>query len=295
MHGTATYLLFHGNPNAQLPEYKTDLTVSGDGYDLEIETQHYRAILSKQVGQLERLIFKREHGLELYAGGKGHGEPPGIDWAHDYVDEGGFQKLRMRNWPQCPNYEVHRGPLFTRIRRWGFPYSPIHPVHTPSRVHMDQTYTFIAGLPFFFKSGRIDVIKDVSIDAMRDDEWVFSGYSFTEVLWCDEQGRLNVGAPPPQQANRLWGVGFFHPVSQDAFIALWLKHEAQGANIDHGGSPNLNYAGHGQLWSRYPQQRTNLSAGTTFLQENAYVVSPFAGVSLTKAPFSYPSIIRMVA
>ena len=141
-HGRATYLVFFGNRFAERPDYVTDLRVEGEGYGLEITNHHYVAHLSRQMGQLERLISRREHGLELYAGGKGHGEPPGIDWAHDYVDRGGFQKLRMRNWAACPNFEVESGPLAVRVRRWGFPHSPVHPLFTPSRVHMDQTYTF---------------------------------------------------------------------------------------------------------------------------------------------------------
>ena len=98
-HRQTTYLVFYGNPLAERPDYATDLAVRGEGYALDIENHHFTARLSRQVGQLERLTYKRQHGLELYAGGKGHGEPPGIDWAHDYVDAGHFQKLRMRNAP----------------------------------------------------------------------------------------------------------------------------------------------------------------------------------------------------
>ncbi len=258
-------------------DYATDLQVRGEGYGLDIENLHYVARLSRQVGQLERLTSKRQHGLELYAGGKGHGEPAGIDWAHDYVDVDHFQKLRMRNWPSCPNYEVATGRLCARIRRWGFPYSPLHPVFTPSRIHMDQTYRFYAGLPYFFKESRFDVVKDVDIAAMRDDEWVFSGYSFTDTLWFDAQGKLHEGAVPPAQANNLWGVGFFNRTSGDAFAALWLEHAAEGVEIPHGGVPTLHYDGHGQLWSRYPAESTRLKAGTTIRQRNAYFFGGYTG------------------
>ncbi len=87
-HQQATYFVFCGNPWAERTDYATDLQVRGEGYGLDIENHHYVARLSRQVGQLERLTSKRQHGLELYAGGKGHGEPAGIDWAHDYVDVG---------------------------------------------------------------------------------------------------------------------------------------------------------------------------------------------------------------
>ncbi len=276
-HRQATYIVFYGNPLAERPDYATDLRTSGEGTGLDVENQHFTARLSRQMGQLERLTYKRQHGLELYAGGKGHGEPPGIDWAHDYVDADDFQKLRMRNWARCPNEEVVRGPLCTRVRRWGFPYSPIHPVFTPSRVHMDQTYVFYAGLPYFFKEGQIDIIKDVAIAAMRDDEWVFSGYSFTDTLWIDRQGKLHEGSVPAASTENLWGVGFYHRESRDAFVALWLEHSAKGFDgLTHGGVPTLHYDGHGQLWSRYPVNRaTTLKAGTTIRQKNAYLVLPF--------------------
>ena len=68
------------------------------------------------------MTIKREHGLELFAGGEGHGEPPGIDWAHDYAASGHFQKLRITLWETCPDYEVVRGPVATIVRRWGFPH-----------------------------------------------------------------------------------------------------------------------------------------------------------------------------
>ncbi|HTM56216.1 MAG TPA: metal-sulfur cluster assembly factor [Pirellulales bacterium] len=275
-HRHASYLVFYGNPLAERTCYQTGLATRGEGYALTIENEHFVAQLSSQVGQLERLTSKRQHGLELYAGGKGHGEPPGIDWAHDYVDEGGFQKLRMRNWPRCLNYETLRGPLCTSIRRWGIPYSPVHPLFTPARVHMEQGYRFFAGQPYFIKEGTIRVIQDVTVEAMRDDEWVFSGYSFTDLLWIDAYGKLHEGEVPADKQEELWGVGFFHRVSRDAFVALRLEHSASGFDgLTHGGAPTLQYAGHGQLWSRYPVNHAQLKAGTVFRQKNAYYFAEY--------------------
>jgi metal-sulfur cluster biosynthetic enzyme len=272
----ADYLIFYGNPDAELPAYTTDLKVRGEGYGLDIENNHFVARLSRQMGQLERLTYKRQHGLELFAGGKGHGEPPGIDWAHDYVDPGNFQKFRMRNWSACPNYEVVKGPLCVRVRRWGFPHSPVHPLFTPSRMHMDQTYIFYAGLPYFFKEGRFDMVKNFAIEKMRDDEWVFSGYSFTDKLWMDREGKLHEGDVSGQHTDDLWGVGFYHRTSRDAFMALWIEHSSVHFDgIQHGGAPSLNYDGHGQLWSRYPAGRAQFQAGASIRQRNAYVVAPF--------------------
>ena len=106
-----SYLVFFGNPDAELPEYTSDLEVSGEGYHLKIENQYFIASLSKQTGQLERMLIKREHGVELYAGGPGHGETPCIDWAHDYVSEDNFMKVRIQYWDECPDYEICRSSI----------------------------------------------------------------------------------------------------------------------------------------------------------------------------------------
>ena len=272
-----SYLVLYGNPDAELSFYPTDLRVSGEGYALDIENDYFRASLSRQMGQLERLTLKREHGLELFAGGEGHGEPPGIDWAHDYVTANNFQKMRITNWGKCPDYEVIHGPLCTTVRRWGFPHSPIHPVFSPSRIHIYVEYRFYAGTPYFVKQGRMEVIKDLDITYLRDDEWVFSGYSFTDTLWMGPDGKLREGPVDAAQQENLWAVGFFHRASRDAFIGLFLEHDAENMPpLKHTGAPILNYRWHGPVWSRALYQNASLRAGGVLKQKNAYLVLPFA-------------------
>ena len=276
MHQRQTFLIFHGNPDAELPAYPTDLETRGEGFALEIENNYFKASLSRQMGQLERMSIKRDHGLELFAGGEGHGEPPGIDWAHDYAASGHFQKFRVTLWETCPDYEVVRGPLATIVRRWGFPQSPVHPVFTPARLHVDVEYRFYAGLPWFHKSGTMRALKDFEAPAMRDDEWVFSGNSFTEILWMGPDGKLRTGTPDAAMRDNLWAVGFANPQSTDSFVALFLEHRADGLpELKHNGSPSLFYKSHGQLWSRYPLPVKQVPAGAVLHQKNAYAALPF--------------------
>jgi metal-sulfur cluster biosynthetic enzyme len=278
--GAAHYLVFAGNPAAELPSYASDLATRGQGVALEIENAHYVASLSRQTGQLERLRYKRAHGLELFAGGEGHGEPPHIDWAHDYLADGKFQKFRVTNWETVRNYEVVRGPVCTLVRRWGFPHSPLHPVFTAARMLVDVTYTFYAGAPYFLKDGTMRAVQDFSLNYLRDDEWVFSGYSFTDLLWLDKDGRAHEGAVPAQHASEMWGVGFFHQKSRDAFVALRLEHRLhpeRDVRLYHADAPSLDYKGHGQLWSRWALRGDpRLRAGDTLSQRNAYVVEAYA-------------------
>lgn len=274
--GRKSFLLFHDNPDAELPEYPSTLVTAGEGFGLDIDNEFYRASLSRQMGQLERLTLKREHGLELFSGGEGHGEPPGIDWAHDYVAAGSFQKFRISLWESCPDYEVIRGPLCTVVRRWGFPNSPLHPLFSPSRVHVDIEYRFYAGLPWFEKIGTMRAVKPVRIETLRDDEWVFSGHSFTEKVWMGEDGRFRLGEVDAGAAENLWAAGFVNPQSRDAFVALFLEHRVSGVpSLKHSGAPTLSYRWHGQLWSRAPLTAQTLPAGAELHERNAYVVRPY--------------------
>jgi len=271
-----TYAIFYGNPDAELPEYASDLTTRGEGVGLDIENEHFKAALSHQTGQLERLTLKREHGLELFSGGEGHGEPPGIDWAHDYVDAGNFQKLRISLWDTCPDYEVIRGPVCTIVRRWGFPHSPVHPIYSPSRLNIYVEYRFYAGLPWFHKFGSMQAVKDFEASALRDDEWVFSGQSFTEKVWMGSDGKLRTGDVDAAGQEDLWGVGFINRESHDAFVGLFLEHQADGLPpLKHTGVPQLFYRWHGHVWSRYPLPGKHVPAGAVLHQKNAYSVVPF--------------------
>ncbi len=273
------YIVFYGNPDAELPNYQSDLKVSGEGYGLDIENEYFTAILSKQTGQLARMILKREHGLEIYSGGQGHGEPAGIDWAHDYVSDDGIQKMRISLWDECPDFEVIKGPICTIIRRWGFPYSPVHPLFSPARMIMDIEYRFYAGLPYFHKFGHMTAVKQFSPAALRDDEWVITGQSFTDMLWMGPDEKLKTGEVPADLSEKLWGIGFFNKDTKDSFFGFFLEHHAEGlgAELSHNGSPNLHYQWHGQIWSRYPVPKTikTIPKGAVLHQKNAYVTIPF--------------------
>ncbi len=270
------FLIFYGNFDAELPAYLSDLTTKGEGVGLDIENNFYKATLSGQTGQLERMTVKHGHGVELYAGGEAHGEQPGIDWAHDYVSEGFFQKFRITLWDECPDYEIVKGPICTIVRRWGFPYSPVHPLFSPSRLNMDIEYRFYAGLPYFHKFGRMTSIKDFELVYARDDEWVFTGQPFTDIIWMGPDGKVKIGEVDSEFKEKLWGVGFFNKDTKDSFVGLFLEHYADGLpELVHSGSPQARYDWALQLWSRSPLPVKRLPAGTVLHEKNAYLSLPF--------------------
>ncbi len=76
-HDETVFLIFCGNPAAELPDYPSGLSIGGEGVGLRIETPHYVAKLSEQMGQLESLTPKWHlGGLRLSTHGNGHGKPP---------------------------------------------------------------------------------------------------------------------------------------------------------------------------------------------------------------------------
>ena len=274
------YLVFYGNPDAELPEYTTDLEVRGEGYDLEIENQHFIAHLSKQTGQLERMLIKREHGVELYAGGPGHGETPCIDWSHDYVAEDFFMKVRIQYWGECPDYEIIRGPICTIVRRWGFPHSALHPIYNPSRLNINIEYRFYSGLPYFYKFGKMKAIKQFVIQTMRDDEWVFTGQPFTGSIWIGADEKVKFGEVDKANKHSVKGFGYYNKDSKDSFVGLYLEHSAELIpNLLDAGSSLFYYNWHGTVWVRHPTldkiQNHIIPQGAILRQKNAYVTIAF--------------------
>jgi metal-sulfur cluster biosynthetic enzyme len=226
---------------------------------------------------LERMLVKREHGVELYAGGPGHGETTCIDWAHDYVTEDNFMKVRIQYWGECPDYEIIRGPICTIVRRWGFPHSALHPIYNPSRLNIDIEYRFYAGLPFFHKFGKMKAVKQFISTALRDDEWVFTGQPFTGSLWMGVDEKLKFGEIDEANKHSVKAFGYYNKDSKDSFIGLYLEHSAEEIpKFLHAGHSLLYYNWHGTTWSRYPLERNQLvPEGAVLHQKNAYVTVAF--------------------
>ena len=119
-------------------------------------------------------------------------------------------------------------------------------------------------------------VQDFRAEALRDDEWVFSGQSFTNSLWVDRDGKVQTSEVPGDKQDDLHGVGFYHKDSQDSFVALFLDHSAEGIpELKHTGSPTMYYRWHGHVWSRYPLPVKDVPAGAVLRQKNSYISIPF--------------------
>ncbi len=112
---------------AELPLYPSDLITTGEGFGLSLENEFYKVHLSKQTGQIERLILKREHGMEYYSGGQGHGEPAGIDWAHDYTPPTLHYQWHGQLWSRYPVRDVQLKEGTTLYEKNAYSVAPFFP------------------------------------------------------------------------------------------------------------------------------------------------------------------------
>ena len=242
-----TYLVLYGNasPVCWSPIYRTDLIVRGEEYALEIENSYYRTRLSPVMGHLRGLEFRQwgktvlqwyeeptpvnitdasndpESALDI----AWHGEHNCIHWTPDFSSQ---LRFRVTNWPEPPNYEVVRGPIFTMVRRWGYPVTPIYPALPQTAASIEVTYVFYSGLPYFTMETRLDVEEEVDVRVVRFDQWLFDR-AFTHTLSMLEGEGVQTSPEAKHFGDRNPALlGFFDEPSGDAFASLRLAFDARG-------------------------------------------------------------------
>jgi len=263
-----SYFILCGNasPCCWAPIQRTDLVTWGEEYALEIENSYYVARLSPVMGHLRDLQFKRWGETVLSASPDPtpinitdasndpqsmldlawHGEDFCIHWCPDFMNQ---LRYRVTNWPQPPNYTVTRGPLCTRVKRWGYPVTPIYPALPQTAVSIEVIYTFYSALPYFTVSTRFDVQEEVDISHLRNDQWLLGG-GFTHMHSMMEAGEVEEHSEGKQFEQNPALVGFSNDHNKDAFSSLRLSYGARGFPQAYRPSNlNLSFA-HGAIWQR---------------------------------------------
>ena len=182
---TSCYTATQRPPN---PATTRTLKVSGEGYALEVENEYYRAVLGKMNGNWQDHYSKRGPAELVHR--QGHGVEGTIHWGPDWSDER-VGRYRLTNWDGPPlfDYDVVRGPVCVRIRRWGHPILSIGPqVGRPHKVMATVTYSFWAGQPYVIMESKLEVLEDVRFRDCRNDEFVI-GEQLPERAWMGPGGR----------------------------------------------------------------------------------------------------------
>ena len=265
--GKATYLVLYGNPDAPEPEYETDLVVSGEGYALEVENAHYRAVMAKMNGNWKNHYSKR--GPAELVNRHGHGVAGTIHWGPDWSDER-VGRYRLTNWggPPLFDYEVLRGPVCVRIRRWGHPVLSLGPqVGRPHKVMATVTYSFWAGQPYVIMESQLQVLEDVRFRDCRNDEFVI-GEELPERAWMGPDGEIGFG-PRGWQKEDPRRVTHFNRDTGEGFASIHLEFENTNPNCS---APDHAGFSHTGTWVRYPVTHAPMRAGDHVYERNAYVL-----------------------
>jgi metal-sulfur cluster biosynthetic enzyme len=271
----ATYLVYFGNPDAKQPTYDTDLSVSGEGYALEVENAHYRAVLSSMNGHWKSLYPKQGQAEFVGAGppmNGGHGVDGTIHWGPDWSDER-VGRYRLTSWDGPPmfDYDVVRGPLCVRVRRWGHPILSIGPeVGRPHKVMATVTYTFWSGQPYVLMESNLEVLEDVRFRDCRNDEFVV-GSDLDEAAWMGPDGKIGFGQRGWTRQDPRW-MTYFNRGTGEGFGSIHLAFENTNPNWAEPASVGFANTG---IWVRYPVKHANMLAGDHVYERNAYVLHRF--------------------
>ena len=281
-HGTAVYLLFHGNPDAPAPGYVSDLTVTGDAPGQTVENSTYRFQLHPLSGMLDEVTLKSKPEFTFVHKKETNGA---IQW-----NPGAYAPPRawvhVSDWEPDKfgyEYEEVQGPVVFRTRRWGqMPQMP--------EITSSMEYEFYAGAPYFLMRSTLHVRHEVAVQALRNAEVVFAREAFSEAAWYDEEhGRVETRHIVSQPDLTEWTmadttpwVAFFDREKGCGYGGIQVNYMNGGLN---GAVRTLNpyiyiTTGPWIYWTRAlaypyggrnPQQLVNIPEGSVFLEEWAYV------------------------
>lgn len=274
------YMIFYDNPNAQKPDYKSDLVVSGSGIGKTVENPFYRIKLDKNSGAFETILVKHgvdillEHKLET--NGAVHWNPdvyaPPLPWVH------------ASDWEK-PEMEEISGPIFYMSRR----YAPLP--HMKS-VKASVTYFFYPNKPYVVMKSALELERDLDVQAIRNAEIVFNHAVLNEFVYKDRKGtvqslKIEGSRPHPEHAIEIsdktpW-LGFVNREKKVGFVGINLAY----VNLNKfGGTPSTYepyfYAANGpwiymsrglnySFGSNNPGRLQKAKAGSFFSEEIAYL------------------------
>lgn len=191
------FLVFYGNPKAAKPVYLTDLTVQGQGLELNVENSYYKMHTQGTGGAIDEIDMKMgadavfEHRLETNGAVQWNPDcySPKRPWTHS------------SDWNPPAHYSEVRGPIFLMTKRAGI--MPEYP-----EVELSVTYTMYAHNPYFLYSSTMDVVDDLHVIALRNGEFVFNHSVFKEFAWKKPSGEVGSlvikdGPRHPRHAMRI--------------------------------------------------------------------------------------------
>lgn len=260
----------------------TDLNLSGEGLDLIIENDFYKANLSKSdqseaksynSGQLSELQIKKKFNQLLFR------TKNRMHWAPNFKKTGLEYYKTIAGWQSPKHYILNEGPYLIFTQRKDL--APDHP-----EILLTANYYFYAGLPYFKFFSSMNIIEDVTLSLLRNDEMTMDSL-FTHIAYQNNSGKIIDLAfserhkeleKNPIENNAPW-LCFYNIDKGYAFGSIRIKYN----NINNSGLPSPTYlphtkisdgAGGGKYWNRcliynYP---VFVPEGSSYLEENVYLI-----------------------
>jgi len=263
-------------------EIISDLEVKGEGLDLVIDNEFYRADLSKSdqsetknhnSGQLRELMIKMKFD-QMYFRTENR-----IHWAPNFRKVGLEYYNTIAAWEYPKIYELTQGSYLVSTHRQDL--APDHP-----EILLTANYSFYAGLPYFEFYSSMNVIEDVNLFLLRNDEMTMDSL-FTNIAYQNNSGQIfdftfsessQELEKHPIQDDAPW-LCFYNADKSYAFGSIRIKYD--NTNKSGLSSPTFlphtkisNGANGGKYWNRrlIHDKETYVPRGSSYIERNAYLV-----------------------
>ena len=264
------------------PVPQTDLSITGEGLDLIIDNNFYKADLtqsdqseakSHHSGQLRELMIKMGYDILLFR------TENRMHWAPNFQKKGNDGYETIAGWEHPDYYKLNSGPYLILTERRD--KAAAH-----EEILLTANYYFYAGLPYFRFFSSMEFMEDAWITLLRNDEMTMDSL-FThvaaerlngEILDLSFAERHEVLKKSPIENEAAW-LCFYHADKGYAFGSIRLKYDntnKQGfkspTHLPH--TKISNGAGGGKYWNRrlIDEHPVFVKEGSRYVEENAYIV-----------------------
>jgi hypothetical protein len=263
-------------------EVNTDLEANGEGLDLVIDNNYYRADLSRSdkseaknnpSGQLSELKIKMDFNQLLFR------TENRMHWGPNFQKKGMEYYNTIAGWKYPSTYEFTQGPYLVSTHRQD--YAPDHP-----EILLTANYSFYAGLPYFKFFSSMNIVDDIVLFLLRNDEMTMDSL-FTHVAYQNNSGeiidlsfsdRYDELEENPIPNDAPW-LCFYNAERGYAFGSIRIKYD----NTNQNGLQSPTYLPHtkisngaegGKYWNRrlIHENHTFVPSGSSYVEENAYIV-----------------------
>jgi hypothetical protein len=261
---------------------KTDLLCEGNGLDIVVENEFYRADLTKSnqreakshpSGQLRELLLKMDFNVKLFR------TENRMHWAPNFQRADETEYETIAGWENPKDYLLDTGPYLIHTMRRD--QAPKHP-----GIILAANYYFYAGLPFFRFYSSMEITDNIWLSLLRNDEMTMDSL-FTHVAFQRPYGpiedysfseRYKILEERPIENNAPW-LCFYHADLGYAFGSIRIRYD----NINIRGFDSPTYlphtkisdgAGGGKYWNRrlIHDHPTFVPRGSRYVEENIYIL-----------------------